>query len=134
MRIVSTSLAILLSNLITSSESFGFQTTYTRILNPQNHHYHPHASQHQSKRNRNISVGNSATESPPSSNSSAKEESDGLTVGDTKGAALVFDNVAISRGANRIISNVNFRVERNQRWGIVGPNGAGKSTLLVRRM
>ena len=51
----------------------------------------------------------------------AQKESEGATVGDTKGAALLIENVAISRGANRILSDVNFRVERGQRWGIVGP-------------
>jgi len=57
-------------------------------------------------------------------------ESEGATVGDTKGAALLVENVAISRGSNTILSNVNLRIERSQRWGIVGPNGNGKSTLL----
>lgn len=51
-------------------------------------------------------------------------------MGDTKGAALYVEDVCISRGSNRIISDVNLRVERGQRWGIVGPNGVGKSTLL----
>mmetsp|Transcript_9215 Transcript_9215/g.11619 ORF Transcript_9215/g.11619 Transcript_9215/m.11619 type:complete len:745 (+) Transcript_9215:27-2261(+) len=58
------------------------------------------------------------------------KEEEGVTIGDTKGAALIFDNVAISRGSNRILSDINFRIERNQRWGLVGPNGCGKSTLL----
>jgi ATP-binding cassette subfamily F protein 3 len=62
--------------------------------------------------------------------STANEEPTGVTVGDTKGAAMSIQNVAISRGSNRILQNVTFRVERGQRWGIVGPNGAGKSTLL----
>lgn len=62
--------------------------------------------------------------------SSAVAQEDGITIGDTKGAALYIKDVSISRGSNTILSNVNFRVERNQRWGIVGPNGSGKSTLL----
>ena len=62
--------------------------------------------------------------------SSAVAQEDGITIGDTKGAALYIKDVAISRGSNTILSNVNFRVERHQRWGIVGPNGSGKSTLL----
>jgi ATP-binding cassette subfamily F protein 3 len=65
-----------------------------------------------------------------SSSTRTVEQSDGTTIGDTKGAALFIKDVSISRGSNTILSNVNFRVERNQRWGIVGPNGAGKSTLL----
>ncbi len=68
---------------------------------------------------------------PPLFSAAAVEtEESGITVGDTKGAALAIQNVAISRGSNRILENVSFRVERGQRWGIVGPNGAGKSTLL----
>ena len=56
--------------------------------------------------------------------------SDGISIGDTKGAALYIKDVAVSRGSNQILQNINLRVERGQRWGIVGPNGAGKSTLL----
>ncbi len=62
--------------------------------------------------------------------STAVDVNDGITIGDTRGAALLIENVAVSRGANRILTDINFRVERGQRWGIVGPNGAGKSTLL----
>ncbi len=62
--------------------------------------------------------------------STAVDVNDGITIGDTRGAALLIEDVAVSRGANRILTNINFRVERGQRWGIVGPNGAGKSTLL----
>ena len=48
-------------------------------------------------------------------------------VGDTKGAALRLDNVAISRGAEPLLKNINWSVQPNERWGIVGINGAGKS-------
>lgn len=58
------------------------------------------------------------------------QENEGLVVGDTKGAVLLLEDVAISRGSNQIISNAGIRVERGQRWGIVGFNGSGKSTLL----
>ena len=51
-------------------------------------------------------------------------------MGDTKGAALLLEEVAISRGSNQILANIHWRVERKERWGLVGPNGAGKSTLL----
>jgi len=57
-------------------------------------------------------------------------DSQGVTVGDTRGATLLLQNVAISRGSNRLLSNVNLRVEQKERWGIVGSNGSGKSTLL----
>eukprot|EP00557_Chaetoceros_sp_GSL56_P004276 CAMPEP_0176493338 /NCGR_PEP_ID=MMETSP0200_2-20121128/9497_1 /TAXON_ID=947934 /ORGANISM="Chaetoceros sp., Strain GSL56" /LENGTH=749 /DNA_ID=CAMNT_0017890997 /DNA_START=39 /DNA_END=2288 /DNA_ORIENTATION=+ len=58
------------------------------------------------------------------------KQQEGIVVGDAKGAVLYIEDVCVSRGSNRIISNVNLRVERGQRWGIVGPNGVGKSTLL----
>jgi len=58
------------------------------------------------------------------------EEVYGTVVGDTKGAALRLDNVAISRGASSLLKNIDWSVQPNERWGIVGINGAGKSTLL----
>ena len=54
----------------------------------------------------------------------------GTTIGDTKGAVLRLQDVAISRGATPLLRDINWSVQANQRWGIVGPNGAGKSTLL----
>ena len=62
--------------------------------------------------------------------SESVEEPTGPSVGDTRGATLLLENVAISRGPSPLISNVNLRIEPGQRWGIVGPNGSGKSTLL----
>jgi ATP-binding cassette subfamily F protein 3 len=58
------------------------------------------------------------------------EEVYGTVVGDTKGAVLRLANVAISRGAEPLLKNINMSVQANERWGIVGINGAGKSTLL----
>ena len=58
------------------------------------------------------------------------EEVYGTVVGDTKGAALRLDSVAISRGASPLLKNINWSIQPNERWGIVGVNGAGKSTLL----
>ena len=58
------------------------------------------------------------------------EEVYGTVVGDTKGAALRLDGVAISRGATPLLKNIDWSVQPNERWGIVGVNGAGKSTLL----
>lgn len=59
-----------------------------------------------------------------------KQEEESFKVGDTRGAVLTVENVAVSRGSAQILSNVNLRIENKERWGIVGPNGAGKSTLL----
>ncbi len=41
-----------------------------------------------------------------------------------------FKNVAKSFGEKRILSNVNFTIERGDRIALVGVNGAGKSTLI----
>jgi len=54
----------------------------------------------------------------------------GTTVGDTQGAALRLCNVAISRGSEPLLKDIDWSVQPNDRWGIVGINGAGKSTLL----
>uniref|UniRef100_A0A7S1UPJ2 ABC transporter domain-containing protein n=1 Tax=Grammatophora oceanica TaxID=210454 RepID=A0A7S1UPJ2_9STRA len=59
-----------------------------------------------------------------------QEEKTGTTVGDTRGAALRLEDVAISRGATPLLKNIQWSVQPKERWGIVGPNGAGKSTLL----
>lgn len=64
--------------------------------------------------------------SPPTD----EPEQYGTIVGDTKGAALRLEDVAISRGATPLLQNINWSVQPNERWGIVGVNGAGKSTLL----
>ena len=51
----------------------------------------------------------------------------GVTVGDTKGATLLLDDVVIyTNGGDEILKSVNLRVEPNERWAIVGPNGCGK--------
>ena len=65
-------------------------------------------------------------DSPPTDT----EETFGTVVGDTKGAALRLDGVAIYRGASPLLREINWSVQPNERWGIVGQNGAGKSTLL----
>ncbi len=71
-------------------------------------------------------VGTAVKDGPPTDT----EETYGTIVGDTKGAALRLDGVAISRGASPLLKNINWSIQPNERWGIVGVNGAGKSTLL----
>lgn len=34
------------------------------------------------------------------------------------------------RAERQVLNNINFRVERGEKWGILGRNGAGKSTLI----
>ena len=72
----------------------------------------------------------STTSTSPSSKTGAEDETPGTTVGDTRGAVLLLENVAISRGATPLLQKVNLSIQAKERWGIVGPNGAGKSTLL----
>ncbi len=43
---------------------------------------------------------------------------------------LTIENANLGYNENIILKNVNIRIEKNQRIGIVGFNGAGKSTLL----
>ena len=47
-----------------------------------------------------------------------------------RGAALLLENVSISRGPSEILKNIDWRVEPRTKWALIGPNGAGKSTLL----
>ena len=39
-------------------------------------------------------------------------------------------NASIWINKNRILSNINWKIYKNQHWQIIGPNGSGKSTLL----
>ena len=43
---------------------------------------------------------------------------------------LEFAKVSVVRGGTRILDQVDWTVEPDQRWVILGPNGAGKTTLL----
>ncbi len=39
-------------------------------------------------------------------------------------------NVTVRHGGQAILQDVNWRVNRGERWAILGPNGSGKTTLL----
>jgi iron complex transport system ATP-binding protein len=43
---------------------------------------------------------------------------------------LQFSKVSVVRGGNRILDQVEWTVQPDERWVILGPNGAGKTTLL----
>jgi iron complex transport system ATP-binding protein len=43
---------------------------------------------------------------------------------------LEFSEVSVVRGGTRILDQVNWAVQPEERWVILGPNGAGKTTLL----
>lgn len=43
---------------------------------------------------------------------------------------LSFQDLSVVRGGKKILDNINWSVNEDQRWVIVGPNGAGKTTLL----
>ncbi len=43
---------------------------------------------------------------------------------------LEFDGVTVTRAGTHLVSDVDWRVELDERWVVLGPNGAGKTTLL----
>ena len=45
-------------------------------------------------------------------------------------AALELADVTLQRSGDRLLDEVSWRVEEDERWVILGPNGAGKTTLL----
>jgi iron complex transport system ATP-binding protein len=45
-------------------------------------------------------------------------------------AALELADVTLQRAGHRLLDEVSWRVEEDQRWVVIGPNGAGKTTLL----
>eukprot|EP00457_Paulinella_chromatophora_P001142 gb/GEZN01001144.1/.p1 GENE.gb/GEZN01001144.1/~~gb/GEZN01001144.1/.p1 ORF type:complete len:977 (-),score=172.20 gb/GEZN01001144.1/:300-3230(-) len=54
----------------------------------------------------------------------------GAVFGETGGAMLVLEDLAVNRGNKDLLRKITLRVMPKERWGIVGVNGAGKSTLL----
>jgi len=42
---------------------------------------------------------------------------------------IEFRNISVRYGTQEVIQNVNFRINKSERVGIIGPNGSGKSTL-----
>jgi molybdate transport system ATP-binding protein len=44
--------------------------------------------------------------------------------------AISMNAVSISYGNKKILSHINWKVERGEKWLVLGPNGSGKSTLL----
>ena len=45
-------------------------------------------------------------------------------------AVIELADVSVVRGTSRLLNNVSWRVEAEDRWVVIGPNGAGKTTLL----
>jgi iron complex transport system ATP-binding protein len=45
-------------------------------------------------------------------------------------AVIELAEVSVVRGTSRLLDNVSWRVEDEDRWVVIGPNGAGKTTLL----
>jgi ABC-type molybdenum transport system ATPase subunit/photorepair protein PhrA len=53
------------------------------------------------------------------------EDRGSITRGDTRGAALLVEDVSVSRGDTQILTKVQWRVEPTAKWALVGANGAG---------
>ena len=45
-------------------------------------------------------------------------------------AVVELAGVTVTRGGSRLLSDVDWQVEEDERWVVLGPNGAGKTTLL----
>ena len=45
-------------------------------------------------------------------------------------AVIELAGVSVVRAGNRLLSDVSWQVEDDERWVVLGPNGAGKTTLL----
>jgi len=45
-------------------------------------------------------------------------------------AVIELAGVTVSLGGNRVLSDVDWQVEHDERWVVLGPNGAGKTTLM----
>jgi iron complex transport system ATP-binding protein len=43
---------------------------------------------------------------------------------------IAVDRAGVTRSGNRLLREVTWRVELDERWVVLGPNGAGKTTLL----
>lgn len=67
---------------------------------------------------------------PSSSALLARVVSDDLSRGDARGAALLLEEISVSRGSSPILKNIDWRIEPKSKWALVGTNGCGKSTLL----
>jgi iron complex transport system ATP-binding protein len=44
--------------------------------------------------------------------------------------AIKIKNLDFSYKNNKVLSNINLTIEKNQKWALIGKNGAGKSTLI----
>lgn len=67
----------------------------------------------------------SSTAEATAPTTSAKQD-DGLSRGDTRGAALLLEGISVSRGSSQILSNIDWRIEPKSKFALVGTNGAGK--------
>ncbi len=45
-------------------------------------------------------------------------------------AVIELAGVSVVRGGNRLLHDISWSVEDDERWVVIGPNGAGKTTLL----
>lgn len=55
----------------------------------------------------------------------AQSTSEGMSRGDSRGAAVLLEGLSVSRGPAQILEDINWRVEPRSKWAVIGPNGAG---------
>jgi len=83
------------------------------------------SSQGSSRQGRNTDLTSLSATQEATSPTSTKEKDD-LSRGDARGAALLLDDISVSRGTSQILSNINWRIEPKSKFALVGTNGAGK--------
>ncbi len=70
-----------------------------------------------------------------SAGKNSRENQNTIFPGDSAGRGenppvICMNDVSVSYDGVRIVSGINWRVEKGERWKITGPNGCGKSTLM----
>lgn len=106
-----------------------FQTCSTIISSSQKLNQGSAKSHHQHQRQNTNLVTLSAAAQEASA--TASKESDDLARGDARGAAMLLEDISVSRGSSQILSNIDWRIEPKSKFALVGTNGAGKVSFFL---